>query len=50
MVNRFVKENRETKYPEDHGTNEWLRILANEIAWTNRLLTKLVEAQTPKED
>jgi hypothetical protein len=44
MTNRFTKEQHDTTYPEDHGTNEWLRIIANEQAKTNRLLQSLVDS------
>ena len=42
-MKRFEGGKVGTIYPEDHGTNEWLRILANEQAKTNRLLESLIK-------
>jgi hypothetical protein len=44
MTDRFADYQSHTTYPEDHGTNEWLRILANEQAITNKLLQSLVDS------
>jgi len=43
MTDRFIKGAIDTVYPEDHGQNEWLRILANEMAKTNAQLKTLIE-------
>ena len=43
MTDRFEKGRAGTIYPEDHGSSEWLRILANEHAETNRLLKSLIK-------
>jgi len=48
MTDRFAKNQGHTAYPEDHGTNEWLRILANEQAITNKLLRELIDKDKPE--
>jgi hypothetical protein len=50
MTNRFNKEQPNTTYPEDHGQSEWLRIIANELAITNRLLKSLVDSNKKPND
>ena len=49
-MKRFEGGKVGTIYPEDHGTNEWLRILANEQAKTNRLLKSLVDSNKKPND
>ena len=43
IIERFTNDESNVAYPENHGTNEWLRILANEQAKTNRLLKSLID-------